>query len=124
MNDDQIKHMVNRFLSWKLPETFAPNSGITFERFANAGTPYEFRREPVGTNLLDAVQAEAMVRHMLEGLPGASVTGGALPPEPSEEALARMTQGIPWRNTQKVFEALRAAYAIDSRPAAKDTPHD
>ena len=25
--------------------------------------------EPVGTNLLDATQAEAMVRHMMEGMP-------------------------------------------------------
>ncbi len=36
MNEDQIKHMVDRFLSWRLPENFRP---------------------------------EAMVRHMIEGMP-------------------------------------------------------
>lgn len=25
MTDDQIKHMVNRFLGWKLPENFNPD---------------------------------------------------------------------------------------------------
>jgi hypothetical protein len=35
---------------------------------ANLGKP-PMRHEPVGTNLFDAIQAEAMVRHMLEGLP-------------------------------------------------------
>lgn len=30
---------------------------------------FESRREPVGTNLFDAQQAEAMVRHMIQGLP-------------------------------------------------------
>jgi hypothetical protein len=65
----QIKHMVDRFLAWKLPENFRPDGGVSFDPIGNAGTTYEFHREPMGTNLLDATQAEAMVRHMLEGLP-------------------------------------------------------
>jgi len=69
MNDEQIKHMVNRFLSWKLPADFGPDGGISFERVAGADGPHPFRREPVGTNLLTATQAEAMVRHMLDGMP-------------------------------------------------------
>ncbi len=72
MNDEQIKHMVQQFLNWKLPENFAPDGGITFDPIMNPGYPFERKREPVGTNLLDAVQAEAMVRHMLEGLPAAT----------------------------------------------------
>lgn len=67
-DEAQIKHMVERFLNWKLPENFNPDGGISFERFGNKGTPHEYRREPVGTNLFDAIQAAAMVRHMLEGL--------------------------------------------------------
>lgn len=59
--DAQIKHMVDRFLQWKLPATFAPDCGIKFERHPN--------QDPVGTNLFTAVEAEAMVRHMLEGMP-------------------------------------------------------
>ena len=69
MTDDQIKHMVSRFLQWKLPESFNPDGGIAFERVCNADTPFASKREPVGTNLLDAQQAEEMVRFILEGLP-------------------------------------------------------
>lgn len=71
MTEAQIKHMVDRFLMWKLPKHFSPDNGITFDPIASQGTPHEFRREPVGTNLLAAVQAEEMVRHMIDGLPKA-----------------------------------------------------
>lgn len=61
MTDDQIKHMVDRFLSWKLPSDFAPDGGVTLTpRYTGA----------TGTNLLDATQADAMIRFMVEGLPG------------------------------------------------------
>lgn len=69
MTDAQIKHMVQRFLAWKLPEHFNPDGGISFDSIANEGTPREFRRKPVGTNLLSATDAEAMVRHMIKDLP-------------------------------------------------------
>lgn len=69
MTDDQIKHLVNRFLTWKLPEDFRPDAGISFHRWFNKDTPYPMKNEPVGTNLLTATQAEAMIRHMLEGMP-------------------------------------------------------
>jgi hypothetical protein len=74
MTDEQIKHMVSRFLQWKLPEDFSPDAGISFQREYNVewnakrGLPPS-RSEPVGTNLLTYTQAEAMVRHMLEGMP-------------------------------------------------------
>jgi hypothetical protein len=75
MTDEQIKHMVQRFLQWKLPENFHPDAGISFEPFYNVewnakqGRPPS-RNEPSGTNLFGADQAEAMVRHMIEGMPG------------------------------------------------------
>jgi hypothetical protein len=62
---DLIKHMVDRFLAWKLPQSFNPDGGVSFTKVANEGTPYARKYEPIGTNLFDAVQAEAMVRHML-----------------------------------------------------------
>jgi hypothetical protein len=65
-----IKRMVDRFLGWKLPENFSPDGGISFEKIGNAGTTYEYTREPIGTNLLDAVQATAMVRYMVNGVDG------------------------------------------------------
>lgn len=69
MTDEQIKHMVGRFLAWRLPSNFNPDAGISFEPEFNVGTPRPMRHEPSGTNLLDAAQAEQMVRHMLDGLP-------------------------------------------------------
>lgn len=69
MTDEQIRYMVGRFLAWKLPGNFSPDGGISFKREFNENTPFPMKHEPSGTNLLDAVQAEAMVRHMLEGMP-------------------------------------------------------
>lgn len=69
MTEDQIKHMVNRFLAWKLPENFNPDGGVTFKKTFNEHLSPPSKHEPSGTNLLGADQATAMVRHMLEGLP-------------------------------------------------------
>jgi hypothetical protein len=69
MTEAQIKHMVDRLLGWKLPNDFSPDGGISFARFGNEGTLYQYRRDPSGTNLLDATQADAMVRYMVDGLP-------------------------------------------------------
>jgi hypothetical protein len=69
MDEGQIKHMANRFLAWKLPEDFHPDNGISFKPTFNDHMEPPMRHDPVGTNLLNANQAEAMVRYMIEGLP-------------------------------------------------------
>lgn len=70
MNDAQIKHMVDRFLAWKLPETFSPDGGVSFKKTFNDHMPFgPMKHEPMGTNLLNADEADAMVRYMLEGIP-------------------------------------------------------
>ena len=69
MNEEQINHMVQRFLAWRLPYDFSPDAGISFKATFNEHTGHPMRHEPSGTNLLDATQAEAMVRYMIEGLP-------------------------------------------------------
>ena len=69
MTDEQIKHMAERFLAWRLPENFNPDAGISFKAEYNEGTPWPGKHEPTGTNLLSYTQAEAMVRHMVEGMP-------------------------------------------------------
>lgn len=62
MTDEQIKYMTERFLTWKLPVAeMSPDGGIGIKRPNYA---------PVGTNLLDYTQAEAMVRHLVDGMPG------------------------------------------------------
>jgi hypothetical protein len=72
VTDAQIKHMVDRFLSWELPENFSPDGGISFKKTFNDHMDPPMKHEPSGTNLFGADQAEVMVRHMLEGLPEAA----------------------------------------------------
>ena len=69
MTEDQIKHMTERFLNWRLPDNFAPDGGITFEQTYAGFDGNSVKREPVGTNLLNYNQAKSMVLHMLAGLP-------------------------------------------------------
>lgn len=109
MTDEQIKYMTERFLTWKLPMLFAPDGGITFEHFRNVGTPYEARNEPTGTNLLHAGQAEAMIRHLVAGLPEAA------PSSPGDGWEAQLQHwyadpfgGRPiWRDTPSIWNGQR-----------------
>ena len=66
MTEEQIAHIVNRFLSWELPIDFAPDNGISCRRPA-----YDpiLNWKPTGTNLFTYYQAEQMVRAMLKDLP-------------------------------------------------------
>ena len=68
MTEEQIKHMVEQFLGWRLPEDFSPDAGISFKAEFNENTPWPMKHEPFGTNLFNYTQAEAMVRHMIDGL--------------------------------------------------------
>ena len=54
------KHMVDRFLGWKLPDDFNPDAGISFTKLKNC--------EPIGTNLFTATQTKEMVHYMLTGI--------------------------------------------------------
>ena len=72
MTGAQIKYMVDRFLSWKLPSDFSPDAGISFKATFNDHLPVPTRHQPSGTNLFDARQADAMVRFMIEGMPAAA----------------------------------------------------
>jgi hypothetical protein len=66
--DDKVKRMVDRFLAWRLPDDFRPDCGIHFDAdAAKKLNPQNGRYDPTGTNLLDATQAEAMIRHILNG---------------------------------------------------------
>ena len=71
MTDEQIKYMVNRFLGWRLPEAFSPDAGISFKPTFNDHMPSgPQKHNPTGTNLFDVSQADAMVRYMIDGMPG------------------------------------------------------
>lgn len=87
-----VKHMVNRFLSWKLPEDFRPDAGISFnpeynvEYRAERGLP-PISWDPIGTNLLTATQAEEMVRYMLDGSDNVSCPNNNQPMTVNEQYL-------------------------------------
>lgn len=66
MNNSQIKHMVDRFLMWRVPENWNPDGGISYTR---PNYDPSIDATPSGTNLFDATQTDAMVRYMVEGLP-------------------------------------------------------
>lgn len=72
LSEAQIKYMVDRFLCWRLPENFRPDAGISFKAAFNENTPHPMKHEPSGTNLFDAMQADAMVRNMIEGMEDAA----------------------------------------------------
>jgi len=57
-----VKEMVNRFLSWRLPNDFAPDAGISFNPGPTQHLPHCW---PTGTCLFTAAQAEQMIRYML-----------------------------------------------------------
>lgn len=57
----------------ELRKTECINCGISFDPISNKGRKFESRREPMGTNLFCADQAEAMVRYMIEGMPVALI---------------------------------------------------
>lgn len=58
---EALDREVNRFLAWPLPRGFAPDAGITFNPGNVApGSPLW----PTGTNLLNAIEAREMLRHV------------------------------------------------------------
>lgn len=69
ITEAQIKHMVDRFLSWKLPEDFSPDAGISFAPFFNSYGGQPDRHNPIGTNLFTAAQARTMIEYLVDGLP-------------------------------------------------------
>ena len=63
VREQLIKHMVNAFLCWRLPNTFSPDCGISFD---GSWVALEANRAPwpIGTNLFTAHEAQQMVEHM------------------------------------------------------------
>ena len=55
------EEMVGRFLGWKLPENFAPDCYISYDR----ESAQKYNGHPTGTNLLHAGQAREMLEHVM-----------------------------------------------------------
>lgn len=112
MSQKQIKHMVDRFLGWKLPENFSPDAGISFKATFNEHTAHPMKHEPSGTNLFDAAQTAAMVRYILEGLPApVSRPEPAATPAPDVKLTYikrwRTIVPLPAKYADEIAEALR-----------------
>lgn len=107
MNEAQIKHMVDRFLGYRLPDNFNPDGGVSYEKFGNKGTPHQYRHQTSGTNLLDATQADAMVRHMIEGMPAADTSTRPVDQIFDAKSERRDADGniIPWAEEHDYFMA-------------------
>lgn len=93
MTEEQIKHMVRRFLTWQLPENFKPDAGISFKAEFNENTAYPMKHTPSGTNLFDAVQADVMVRYMIDGMPAPVSSDRTVLTRADQEAFARVIDG-------------------------------
>lgn len=97
LRDKQIKHMVDRFLWWTLPEDFHPDCGIEFDAMKYVKlNPQNAKLEPVGTNLLSYTQAEAMVRHMIEGLPEAATAPSRVQLPSEDEGAKIIYKAMQW----------------------------
>lgn len=108
MNDAQIKHMVDRFLGWRLPKPWHPDNGISYQRpnYAHAPADHDW---PTGTNLFGADEAREMVQYMLDALPEATT------PEPNWNYMARAMQRAPFFATgseEDIEAALKIAASI------------
>lgn len=55
-----VKAAVDRFLGWRLPDTFRPDAGISFK------PPQHPFGWPTGTNLFNAEEARAMFEQVLD----------------------------------------------------------
>lgn len=64
--DAYVRKLTARFLTWRLPDDFAPDDGISFKPTFNEHTDHPGRHQPTGTNLFSFAQAEAMLRHVLD----------------------------------------------------------
>lgn len=112
MDDKIIPHLVARFLSWKLPPDFCPDAGISFAPEYNVtynaerGLPPN-RHEPTGTNLLNAEQAFAMFRHVLDH-PAVSGDVRTFPTSPLATRAADRLSEMEAEN-KRLREAMRSA---------------
>ena len=109
--------MVNRFLGWRLPENFNPDGGISFQKTINEGIPdWPQKNEPVGTNLFDAMQAEAMVRYILDNPDDGYSYGMEIDSEDHDQKLnAQPTAEQPVDGDAAILEIAKAICAADNQ---------
>jgi hypothetical protein len=103
-----IERLVERFLSWPLPKTFAPDCGITFTHKPDARG--YMPSWPVGTNLFTADEARAMFEHVLADAAPAAVV---ITPEGAAKIEA-------WLQTPEGRSAFNEPGTLEFVPAARE----
>ncbi len=118
LGEEQIKHMVNRFLGWKVPDDFGPDGGISFKPTHHDGTPWPKQWWPTGMSILTAIQAEAMLRYILEGMPPSDLVqrNEALEKEAHQLHIANATFHE-WDRARKFAEEAMASWAAKPEDA-------
>jgi hypothetical protein len=91
LSSEQMKHLVDRFLGWRLPKPWHPDNGIKYERPHYAHLPADLDW-PTGTNLFDAEQAKAMLLYMIEGMP--APISEPQSPESTREAMEQVREAL------------------------------
>ena len=65
MTKTVLSKLVDRFLGWKIPQTFGPDCYINFDK----ETAVKNNGWPIGTNLLTAVEAKEMLEYLAANNP-------------------------------------------------------
>ncbi len=81
--------MVSRFLSWKLPATFAPDGGVSFDGQLHDPQSHWW---PVGTNLFNAIETREMLAHVLAPATASPSVSESRPPSTPPPPMACSTE--------------------------------
>lgn len=125
-----VDALVNRFLGWKLPQTFAPDAGISFV------PPAHKEWWPIGTNLLTADEAKAMFEYVLAGSTVEDTNVSAATSKESARALLikcmnsmemdmdRVSKGIGSTNWDPFIELIKQHITVpaDHQPPSATNP--
>ena len=105
------KAMIDRFLSWRLPEYFRPDCGISFDGRGKDAHGFD-KGWPVGTNLLTADQAKEMLAYVMDAAPPAREWSDA-------DCFAAIEPILGDKVTDVELDIFRAGLAAGAAPAAE-----
>lgn len=113
-----VDKLARRFLTWRLPENFNPDNGISFKPTYNDHMPCgPMKCNPSGTNLFDYDQAREMVRHMIGVMPLQSTTNSTV-----DETLNRARQRH--ADDSHLYETITTAAAVDKAAESLEKSRD
>ena len=106
--------MAQRFLRWRLPVTFAPDAGISFDR----SYCEKWATWPTGTNLFTADEAADMMRFVLETSP----VGAPPAQQPLDDSANNAGVATGSRNESPSESVTRGSPQVTTSPASAPKP--